>query len=197
MPLDGFVAVDLQGFVRLVNSVNGLWIRLPEALYDNHYPKVDGSGYITISFQAGCQKLSGSEALQYARSRHQDSDYGRMRRQQLTLLALRRQLDPLALLEQVPEMLSIAKGDLWTTIKRRDLPGLAELAAYRAGARRRARLLHPARVPGVPHDRRDQADPPDRAARVQRRRRRVRWQRWRQQRRAEQPEALPGQVIRG
>ena len=52
-----------------------------------------------------------------------------MRRQQLTLLALRRQLDPLALLEQAPEMLSIAKGDLWTTIKRRDLPGLAELAA--------------------------------------------------------------------
>ena len=47
VPLDGFVAVDLQGFVRLVNSVNGLWIRIPEALYDNHYPKVDGSGYIT------------------------------------------------------------------------------------------------------------------------------------------------------
>ncbi len=129
VPLDGFVAVDLQGFVRLVNSVNGLWIRLPEALYDNHYPKVDGSGYVTISFKAGCQKLTGSEALQYARSRHQDSDYGRMRRQQLTLLALRRQLDPLALLEKAPEMLSIAKGDLWTTIKRRDLPGLAELAA--------------------------------------------------------------------
>jgi LCP family protein required for cell wall assembly len=129
VPLDGFVAVDLQGFVRLVNSVNGLWIRIPEALYDDHYPKVDGSGYVTISFESGCQKLTGSQALSYARSRHQDSDYGRMRRQQLTLLALRRQLDPLALIEKAPEMLSIAKGDLWTTIKRRDLPGLAELAA--------------------------------------------------------------------
>ena len=129
VPLDGFVAVDLQGFVRLVNSVKGLWIRIPEPLYDDHYPKVDGSGYITISFKAGCQKLSGAEALSYARSRHQDSDYGRMRRQQLTLLALRRQLDPLALLERAPEMLSIAKGDLWTTIKRKDLASLAQLAA--------------------------------------------------------------------
>ena len=129
VPLDGFVAVDLQGFVRLVNSVNGLWIRIPEPLYDDHYPKVDGSGYMEISFDSGCQKLTGSEALQYARSRHQDSDYGRMRRQQLTLLALRRELDPVDLLEQAPEMLSIAKDDLWTTIKRRDLPGLAELAA--------------------------------------------------------------------
>ena len=130
--------------MRLVNSVNGLWIRLPEALYDNHYPKVDGSGYVTISFKAGCQKLSGSEALQYARSRHQDSDYGRMRRQQLTLLALRRQLDPLALLERAPEMLSIAKDDLWTTIKRRDLPSPRRARRVRAGARRRAGLLHAA-----------------------------------------------------
>ena len=121
--------MDLQGFVRLVNSVNGLWIRIPEPLYDDHYPKVDGSGYMEISFDAGCQRLTGSEALQYARSRHQDSDYGRMRRQQLTLLALRRQLDPIDLLEKAPEMLSIAKDDLWTTIKRRDLPALAELAA--------------------------------------------------------------------
>ena len=129
VPLDGFVAVDLEGFVRLVNSVKGLWIRIPEPLYDDHYPKVDGSGYITISFKAGCQKLSGAEALSYARSRHQDSDYGRMRRQQLTLLALRRQLDPLSLLERAPEMLSIAKGDLWTTIKRKDLASLAQLAA--------------------------------------------------------------------
>src|SRR6185295_2011988 len=96
----------------------GLWIRIPEPLYDDHYPKVDGSGYTTISFKAGCQKLSGAEALSYARSRHQ----------QLTLLALRRQLDPLSLLERAPEMLSIAKGDLWTTIKRKDLAGLAQLA---------------------------------------------------------------------
>ena len=163
VPLDGFVAVDLQGFVKLVNSVNGLWIRIPEPLYDDHYPKVDGSGYMTISFKAGCQKLSGAEALQYARSRHQDSDYGRMRRQQLTLLALRRQLDPLALLERAPEMLSIAKDDLWTTIKRKDLAGPRRARRRRPGARRRPRVLHAARVPRVPDDGRDQADPPDRA----------------------------------
>ena len=52
-----------------------------------------------------------------------------MRRQQLTLLALRRRVDPLGLLERAPELLSIAKDHLWTTIKRKDLPSLAELAA--------------------------------------------------------------------
>jgi LCP family protein required for cell wall assembly len=129
VPLDGFVAVDLSGFAKLVNAVDGLWIRIPEPVYDDHYPKVDGSGYMTVSFDAGCQKLTGAQALAYARSRHQDSDYGRMGRQQLVLLSLRRELDPVALLERAPQLLSIAKDDLWTTIKRKDLPSLVQLAA--------------------------------------------------------------------
>ncbi len=129
VPLDGFVAVDLHGFAKLVDSVKGIWIRIPEPLYDDAYPNMDGPGKVTISFKAGCQKLKGDDALAYARSRHQDSDYGRMRRQQLTLLALRRRVDPLGLLERAPELLSIAKDHLWTTIKRKDLASLAELAA--------------------------------------------------------------------
>jgi LCP family protein required for cell wall assembly len=129
VPLDGFVAVDLNGFVKLVDSIGGLWIRIPDPVYDDHYPKVDGSGYTTVSFQTGCQKLGGQRALAYARSRHQDSDYGRMGRQQAVLLALRKELDPIDVLERAPKLLSIAKDHLWTTIKRSDLPGLAELAA--------------------------------------------------------------------
>jgi LCP family protein required for cell wall assembly len=126
--LDAFVAVDLRGFVKLVDAVDGLWIRVPKALVDERYPKVDGSGYTRISIKAGCQRLSGGMALAYARSRHQDSDYGRMARQQAVLLALRRQLDPVDLLAKAPEMLKIAKDHLWTTVKRADLPDLAELA---------------------------------------------------------------------
>ena len=127
--LDAFVAVDLRGFVKLVNAFDGLWIRVTERIADDRYPRVDGSGTTRIVIEAGCQKLSGSMALAYARSRHQDSDYGRMRRQQAVLLALRRQLDPLAVLERAPELLRIAKDHLWTTVKREDLAGLAELAA--------------------------------------------------------------------
>jgi hypothetical protein len=73
-------------------------------------------------------------ALAYARSRHQDSDYGRMGRQQLVLLALRNQIDPVALLPRIPELLSIAEDNLWTTLAVEDLPGLVDLAArVRAG----------------------------------------------------------------
>jgi LCP family protein required for cell wall assembly len=126
--LDGIVAVNLQGLVSLVDEFGGLWIDIPEPLVDDNYPLEDGSGWIHLSLKAGCQHLDGRTTLAYARSRHQDSDYGRMHRQQLVLLALRRQLDPVSLLPKVPHLLSIASDNLWTTLKRSDLRGLAQLA---------------------------------------------------------------------
>jgi LCP family protein required for cell wall assembly len=130
VPLDGAIVVDLNGFVDLVNAVGGLWIDIPSSLYDAHYPKPDGTGYIQVSIQPGCQKLNGTRALEYARSRHQDDDYGRMRRQQSVLLALDRELDPIALLPRVPDLLDIAKDNLWTTIQPNEIADLAVLAAH-------------------------------------------------------------------
>jgi len=130
VPLDGAIVVDLNGFVDLVNAVGGLWIDIPHSLYDAHYPKPDGTGYIQVSIPAGCQKLNGIRALEYARSRHQDDDYGRMRRQQSVLVALDRELDPIALLPQVPSLLDIAKDNLWTTIQPNEIADLAVLAAH-------------------------------------------------------------------
>lgn len=127
--LDGMVVIDLAGFVALVNELGGLWIDIPAPLVDDKYPLEDGSRLIKVSFDAGCQKLSGRMALAYARSRHQDSDYGRMRRQQTVLLALRREVDPVALVPKVPALLKIAQDNLWTTLKRQDLRDLARLAA--------------------------------------------------------------------
>lgn len=147
--LDGFVAVDLRGFVKLVNAFGGLWIRVPERLEDDRYPNVDGSGYSHIVIKAGCQKLNGAMALAYARSRHQDSDYGRMARQQAVLLALHRQLDPLDVLERAPELLSIAKDHLWTTVKRADLAGLAALAARVNVGKVEKVLFVPSKYPSV------------------------------------------------
>lgn len=128
-PLDGAIVVNLNGFVDLVQAVGGLWIDIPYSLYDDHYPKPDGSGYITISFKPGCQHLDGIHALEYARSRHQDSDYGRMKRQQHVLIALAHELDPIALLPQVPKLLDIAQDNLWTTIDQNEIANLAVLAA--------------------------------------------------------------------
>jgi LCP family protein required for cell wall assembly len=127
--LDGAVVVNLAGFVRLVDALGGLWIDVPTRLVDRHYPLEDGSGHIRLVIKPGCQQLEGRMALAYARSRHQDSDYQRMRRQQRVLVALARQVDPVKLATKAAKLLRIAKDDLWTTIKRKEIGALAALAA--------------------------------------------------------------------
>lgn len=145
--LDGMVVVNLGGFVTLVDELGGLWVDVPERLVDTKYPIEDGSKLIRVEFEPGCQHLDGRMALAYARSRHQDSDYGRMGRQQTVLLALRRQLDPMGLVPKVPSLLRIAGDSLWTTIKRSEIRGLAKLAT-RVDVRRVERVLFvPSRYP--------------------------------------------------
>jgi LCP family protein required for cell wall assembly len=128
VPLDGAIVVNLNGFVDLVDAVGGLWLRT-ERVYDTRYPLESGNGYVTLNITAGCHHLDGHLALAYARSRHQDSDYGRMGRQQQVLVAMLHQLDPLELLPKVPELLDIAKDNLTLAIPAADIGSLASLAA--------------------------------------------------------------------
>jgi LCP family protein required for cell wall assembly len=127
--IDGAIVVNLNGFVDLVDAIDGLWVDIPFSVYDGHYALPNGTGYITLNFKAGCQKLNGERALQYARTRHQDSDFGRMRRQQRVIVSLARQLDPIAMLPRAPKLLEIARDNLWTTIQPDEIADLAELAA--------------------------------------------------------------------
>jgi LCP family protein required for cell wall assembly len=127
--LDGAIEVNLNGFVDLIDAIGGLWIDIPYPVADPHYPLPDGSGSIALDFHTGCQKLSGEKALEYARTRHQDSDWQRMRRQQRVITALGRQLDPIGLLSRVPDLLDVAGDNLWTTIQPDEVADLAALAA--------------------------------------------------------------------
>ena len=130
LKLDGMVVVQLQGFVRLVDAIGGLDINVPEAVYDQRYPLENGGGDVTVSISPGKQHMAGHRALMYARSRHQDSDYGRMERQQLVISALGKQLLKEPIFFRLPELLDIARKNLWTNLKTRDLPDLAGLAEW-------------------------------------------------------------------
>jgi len=126
--LDGMVLVKLQGFVKLVNAIGGIDINVPRAIYDSHYPLENGTGDVVVNIRAGKQHMNGHKALMYARSRHQDSDYGRMDRQQTVLAAVAKRLLKGDLLAKLPKLLKIAKENLWTNLKTGDLPELAKLA---------------------------------------------------------------------
>ncbi len=129
MQIDGQVVVTLNGFVRLVDAFGGLNMTTPVSVSDSHYPKPDGTGSIRLWIPAGKHHFDGLTALAYARSRHQDNDYSRMDRQQLVLLALRRQINPCSVIERIPELLDIAKDTLWTNLPLDELPNLLELGS--------------------------------------------------------------------
>jgi LCP family protein required for cell wall assembly len=129
LQLDGMLVVTLQGFVRLIDALGGLDITTPYNLYDASYPSEDGRHHEVIWIPAGAHHFDGHMALAFARSRHQDTDYDRMYRQQLTLTALRRQLDPCTLILRIPELLDIARDSLWTNMPIEQLPDLFALGA--------------------------------------------------------------------
>jgi LCP family protein required for cell wall assembly len=142
--IDGVVAVNLKGFVALVNALpgHGVWIDVPPpGLQDLPQPCPPPNQDKTcqyfnsqqqpmaVNFEPGCQFLNGEEALAFARSRHQDSDYQRARRQQIFLQQVRRQLDPLALLTNMNDLLAAAEQNLFMTLDQSDIPYLAQVGS--------------------------------------------------------------------
>ena len=128
--IDGVIAVNLKGFVDIVANLpgSGVWLDIPEALQDDAYYNSQQQLY-AVDFKPGCQFLDPEDTLAYARSRHQDSDYQRERRQQFVLQSIRKQLDPLALLPHIPGLLQAAQANLFMTFSSDDFPFLAQVAS--------------------------------------------------------------------
>jgi LCP family protein required for cell wall assembly len=124
-PVDGVLVADLWGVIKVVDAMGGLDINIPAPVHDYRYPD-PVYGNIVLNIPKGQQHLDGRMALAYARSRHQDSDYGRMARQQTFLLALRQQIGP-ATVFNAPALFDAAKGFTWTDLPREALPALGDL----------------------------------------------------------------------
>ncbi|AGB41826.1 cell envelope-related function transcriptional attenuator common domain protein [Halobacteroides halobius DSM 5150] len=102
IPLDYHLQIDYQGFVALVNTLGGIEINVEK---DLHY--VDQAAGLNIDIEAGQQKLTGQEALEYVRFRHDAlGDIGRIRRQQKFLKAASKQVLSFKTLLKTPELIS-------------------------------------------------------------------------------------------
>jgi len=86
--VDRYVVIGLQGVRDVVDAAGGVDITVAQAIHDDTYP-TDDYGYQTVDIPAGRQHMDGDIALKYARTRHQDSDFGRIARQQQVLSAVR------------------------------------------------------------------------------------------------------------
>lgn len=87
-PIDYYVKLNFDGFVRLVDTLGGIDVEVPKTIHDEEYPTMD-YGITTFHIDAGWHHMDGETALKYVRTRHADSDFERARRQQQVLLAIK------------------------------------------------------------------------------------------------------------
>ena len=92
--IDYYVLIDMHGFSRLVDAVGGVNIDVPLRVV-TQYGRV---------YEKGCQHMTGSQALLYARTRKDSSDYNRMAKQRLVQESLLRQIEPLDLFRAYSEL---------------------------------------------------------------------------------------------
>jgi LCP family protein required for cell wall assembly len=128
IPIKYYLTVNFDGFEKVVDTIGGIDINVPEAIDDPNYP-TPWFGIEHVHFDAGWQHMDGATALKYARTRHADSDFGRIARQQQVILAVRQKALGLNLLPQLPALIDQFGGMVQTNMDFNTQMGFAQLAA--------------------------------------------------------------------
>jgi LCP family protein required for cell wall assembly len=102
VPIDYAVVIDFAGFRSLIDALGGITVDVPKELYDGQFP-TDDYGYTVAHFLPGPQQMDGATALMFARIRHPDSDFERIKRQQLVLLGIAQKIKERGALQNLHE----------------------------------------------------------------------------------------------
>jgi len=104
-----FAKVDFDGLKKLVDSVGGIEINVEKSLSDPAFPNRNYSGYDPFFVRAGLQKMNGELALKYARCRGGNcgGDFGRAKRQQQVVVAMREKMTSLNIIANPQKLTSV------------------------------------------------------------------------------------------
>lgn len=130
-----YAMVNLTGFKEIVEAVGGVDLAVDCAIQDlpligaevpSEAQRINDDGYYVLP--VGYYSMSGAEALWYARSRHNSSDFDRGRRQQQVLRAVWRKARDNGLLTNLPQLWAEGQQFIETNLTLEDLLGLVPLA---------------------------------------------------------------------
>ena len=91
LPINYLITVNFRAFRQVVDRLGGVWVDVDRRYYNKNVGTSE-TNFANIDLQPGYQRLSGSEALDFVRYRHTDSDLYRNARQQLFVRAMKEQL---------------------------------------------------------------------------------------------------------
>jgi LCP family protein required for cell wall assembly len=136
IPINYYAWVGLDGFVKVIDTVGGVDVDVLHPITDDNYPDDVGNqtgdlyAYKRLYIPPGPQHLSGTEALEYVRSRHADlvGDFGRSARQQQVLSALKTKLNNPDIVSKLPEIANDLNGYVKTDMQLSDVFKLMNFA---------------------------------------------------------------------
>ena len=134
IPIDYYAWVGLSGLVQVIDSLGGIDVTVQHPVLDEAYPDdlntIDPYAYFRLYIPSGLQHLDGVTALEYVRSRHGDfeSDFGRSRRQQQVLLAIKKLMTGPTMVAHVPDLAAALGDSVQTDLSLSQVVQLAALA---------------------------------------------------------------------
>ncbi len=136
IPINYYAWVGLDGFVKVIDTVGGVDVDVLHPITDDTYPDDVGNhtsdiyAYKRLYIPPGPQHLSGTEALEYVRSRHADlvGDFGRSARQQQVLNALKLKLSNASIIGELSQLANDLNGFVKTDMSLGDALKVANFA---------------------------------------------------------------------
>lgn len=141
LKMNYWAMVNLKGFKELVDAVGGVTLnvrdRIPVGL-----PHEDSFHYI----EPGKKKLSGYDALWFARAREGSDDYSRMARQKCVMNALLTQVSPQQAVRNFEDIMKATSGMLSTNLPAGELTKFVDLAGKAKGQKMSTVSLVPPKI---------------------------------------------------
>lgn len=131
VPVHYYVMVDFNAVTQGIDTLGGIDVNVPYEVYDPMFPDMN-YGYDPLYIAAGLQHFDGTTALKYARTRHQDNDFNRARRQQQVIMAVRDKilgLGATSMIEQAPILLQQLNQSYRTDLSLNDVISLGRAAS--------------------------------------------------------------------
>lgn len=131
VPIHYFIRIDFDGFKKIIDTLGGVTVDVKIPINDPLFPDSQLKGFEPFSIKAGKQKLDGTTALKYVRSRETTSDFDRARRQQEVILAIKEKALSAQILanpKKVNNLISTVGKHLLTDFSASELDVLIKLA---------------------------------------------------------------------
>lgn len=147
LDINYYALIDLDGFKALIDAVGGIRIDVLKPV-----PVGGGSTEVGRYIEPGTGVLmDGHNALWFARSRHESTDYERMARQKCVMLAMLNQLDPVTVATKFTQIARAGKEVVSTNVPAGEMDRLLELAIRARSMKVASTAFVPPKIyPGAP-----------------------------------------------